>query len=148
MKKILALSLMLSLCFSFVQAQTFQHDMEKSLASAQNSQKNVLLIFSGSDWCKPCINLRKSIIESDEFVAFSDENLVLLEVDFPYRKKNQLSKEQQLHNEKLANQYNQEGSFPKVLLLNAEKKILGQIRYQPHLSPAQFIEQIKKASIL
>ena len=48
------------------------------------------MIFSGSDWCKPCINLKQSILLTDEFAKFSGEEMVLLELDFPYKKKNKL----------------------------------------------------------
>jgi thioredoxin-related protein len=80
------------------QAQTFVHDFEESKELAQNGSKQILMIFSGSDWCKPCIQMKQNIISDESFTAFADESLVLLEVDFPYRRKNRLSKEQTVHN--------------------------------------------------
>lgn len=123
-------------------AQTFQHDAADSFSMAKDSSKEVLMIFSGSDWCKPCMQLRQSILESEAFSTFSDKQLVLLELDFPYRKKNQLPKEQQEHNEQLAEKYNQEGSFPKVILLNSDQVVLGQITYKNNMTTQQFIDQI------
>ena len=134
MKKILLFCLTLCLLVINVQAQNFQHDIDQSLELAKNSQKNILMVFSGSDWCKPCIKLRKSILESETFARFSEKNLVLLELDFPFRKKNKLPEQQRIHNEELAAQYNPEGIFPTVLLLDANGQILSSISYKPHMN--------------
>ena len=83
-----------------------------------------MLNFSGSDWCVPCINLRREIFESTSFKEFADNNLVLLNADFPRLKKNQLSKDQQKKNDQLADKYNPQGHFPYTLLLDAEGKVI------------------------
>jgi hypothetical protein len=44
--------------------------------------------------------------------------------DFPRQKKNQLPKEKQELNDKLAEKYNPEGEFPYMVLLDAEGKVL------------------------
>ncbi len=146
MKKIilLSLSVMFSLAISF--AQTFEHNYDESLALAKEENKKILLIFSGSDWCKNCIQFKQSILSTDEFKHFSEDNLILLELDFPYRKKNRLPKEQQEHNEKLADLYNKEGVFPKVVLLDNNTTLLGKVNYQKHNSTEDFISQIEELS--
>ena len=63
----------------------------------------------------------KELLFSEGFQKFSSKNLVLLELDFPYSKKNKLSNDQIKHNESLADQYNPEGSFPKMLLVDDYK---------------------------
>jgi len=124
-------------------AQTIQNNFKESLAIAKETQKGVLMIFSGSDWCKPCMQLKKSILTQREFLEFSDSSLVLLELDFPYRRKNRLPKEQRKHNEELAEKYNKEGSFPKVLLFDDQSKLIGDVAFQPNQSLQEFIHQIK-----
>lgn len=125
-------------------AQTFQHNFEESLTLAKDAQKEVLMVFSGSDWCKPCMQLKKSILTQQEFTEFSENNLVLLELDFPYRRKNRLPKEQRKYNEQLAEHYNKEGSFPKVLLFDDQANLIGNVTYQPNQSPKEFINQIEQ----
>ena len=143
MKRILLIfALMASV--SFVQAQTLNHDLSKSLEQAKTEQKNVLMIFSGSDWCKNCIVLRKTILETETFEKFSTDNLVLLELDFPYKKKNKLSKEQTAHNENLAEKYNKKGSFPAMVLLDSNQKTIGTVHYKKNLKPEELIAQIEK----
>jgi thioredoxin-related protein len=103
----------------------------------------ILLNFSGSDWCGPCIRLRKEIFESAVFKEYSDSSIVLLNADFPRLKKNKLSKEQTKQNEALADKYNPKGKFPFTLLLNADGKILKAYDGFPDISPEEFINEIK-----
>ena len=110
-------------------------------ATAEN--KLVLMVFSGSDWCKPCIILKKDILTTDQFVQFSKNNVVHLEVDFPYHKDNRLPEDQMAQNESLAERYNPSGEFPKVVLLNDDGEIIQKIAYKKGMDTASFISQIK-----
>lgn len=91
---------------------------------AQKENKYILLNFSGSDWCGPCIRLHKEIFDSNTFSKFADSTLVLVSVDFPRMKKNQLSAAQQKINNATADLYNPNGIFPYTMLLNANGKVI------------------------
>lgn len=104
-------------------------DIEEALAKAKTQQRPILMVFSGSDWCRPCIKLRKEVFEQKKFHDFAKASLVLLKVDFPRNGKNKLAKAQLRHNEKLAEKYNDQGDFPLVLLLQPDGKILGKTGY-------------------
>ena len=147
MKKMSFLLLSFCLLAMGLHAQTFQHNIEESLTLGKAEQKKVLLIFSGSDWCKSCIQLKKDILTSNEFVQYSDDNLVLLELDFPYRKQNKLPKAQQTHNENLAEEFNPKGIFPRVVVLDENKQVLGQVRYKKHMTADDFIRELNKISM-
>jgi len=121
-------------------------NMEEAQQLARQEHKHILLNFSGSDWCGPCIMLRKEVFDDPSFQSFSDSTLVLVNADFPRLRKNQLSKEQQQMNDRLADQYNSQGKFPLTLLLGADGKILKQWEGNPGLKPAEFAGQI--ASII
>lgn len=99
-------------------------DMDKAKTEARESHRAILLNFSGSDWCVPCIRMEKEIFHSKVFTDFSAANLVLVNADFPRLKKHALSKEQTTRNEALAEQYNPEGRFPFTLLLDAGGRVL------------------------
>lgn len=99
-------------------------NIEQAKTEAKAEHKLILLYFSGSDWCGPCIKLKKDIYESEEFGSFATEHLVLVKADFPRQKKNQLDKKQTQHNEALAEKYNTKGKFPYTVLLNPEGKVL------------------------
>jgi thioredoxin-related protein len=120
-------------------------DFELAKMESRESGKPILLYFSGSDWCGICIKLKKNLFESEPFLKYS-ENLVLMQADFPRMKKHQPEEKIKMQNEKLAEKYNAEGVFPHLLLLNAEGKVLKEWVGDPSLTPEGFIEQLKKCS--
>jgi thioredoxin-related protein len=66
------------------------------------------------------MKLRADIFNSDAFTDYAKDNLILVNADFPRKKKNELSKEQQKENDALAAKYNPEGKFPFTLLLDSK----------------------------
>ena len=127
----------------FIINGNWETDMVKARQRAHEEHKFILLGFSGSDWCIPCIRLHKQLLETAEFQQYADSNLVLVQADFPRLKKNQLSRDQQKKNESLAEKYDPQGSFPLTLLLDEEGKVLKTWEGFIDLSPQQFIEQLK-----
>jgi thioredoxin-related protein len=118
-------------------------DFNKAQKEAAESNKMILLSFSGSDWCGPCILMRKEIFGSDVFNKYAAEHLVLVRADFPRLKKNQLSKDQTRQNEVLADKYNKDGKFPFTVLLNPDGKVLKEWDGLPQETPELFVEAIK-----
>ena len=117
--------------------------LDEAEASAKKENKLILLKFSGSDWCGPCIQLQKVIIDDPAFVAFANQKLVLLLADFPRQKKHRLSAELQQQNDKLAEQYNPKGEFPYMALLDANGKTLHTWSgYDKKLSVADYVSTI------
>jgi thioredoxin-related protein len=118
-------------------------DEAKQKATIEN--KYILLNFSGSDWCGPCIKMKKEVFESEEFLSISNQQLVLVRADFPRSKKNQLSKEQSKHNEALAEKYNPNGKFPYTLLLTNTGEVLREWDGYVFESQSKVIGEIKSA---
>lgn len=108
----------------FFAAPQWSGDFIKAKADASENHKYILLNFCGSDWCGPCIKLKKDIFESADFGQYATDHLVLVRADFPRQKKNQLSAQQTAHNEALAEKYNPQGKFPLTLLLSADGKVI------------------------
>jgi len=111
---------------------------------AKATHKQILINFSGSDWCGPCIRLRKEILESESFEEYAASNLLLVRADFPRQKKNQLSKEQIKLNESLAEVYNKDGKFPFTVLVDENGKVLKSWDGFPDESPQVFVSEIDK----
>lgn len=133
----------LSLLFFLNFAPKWQTDFDQAKLKAKEEHKYILLSFSGSDWCIPCIRLHKEIFDSKPFEDFAESNLELVNADFPRLKKNQLSKDQQKLNEKLADQYNPQGNFPLTLLLTEDGKVMKSWDGYPNVSPEDFTGQLK-----
>ena len=114
---------------------------KEALASAKVLDRPVLVSFSGSDWCNNCMRLSKELFETTSFLRFADENLILLNLDFPAKKQNKLSKELTEQNDQLAEKFNKKGSFPLTLLLNKHGQLIGPMDY-PLSSVEDYLENI------
>ena len=77
--------------FGSLFSQNWKNNFDEAKIEAEKQNKKILLVFSGSDWCAPCIKLDKNIWRSAEFIKFSDENYILYKADFPKKKANQLA---------------------------------------------------------
>ena len=87
--------------------------------------------------------LPKEYFGNEVFATMAEHNLVMVNADFPRKKKNSLTPEMVKHNEALAEKYNKEGYFPFTLLLNADGKVLKTWRGKPEVSPEEWTAQIK-----
>ena len=121
---------------------TWQTNFDEAKQLAKEQDKKILMVFAGSDWCAPCIKLKKKTLITDEFQEFENENLVVLYLDFPQRKKNRLSKELTKHNEALAEQYNKSGVFPNILLMDSLGQVIKTLKYESQ-SVEEFIIELE-----
>jgi thioredoxin-related protein len=123
---------MLSILFSFLiplqlnlaQPPGWMSNIDQAMAKARQEHKYILLNFSGSDWCGPCIRMHQEIFNTEQFQEMAARKLVMVNADFPRSKKNQLSAEQQKLNEQLADRYNPKGYFPYTLLLDENGAVM------------------------
>ena len=122
-------------------SQTWQTSYENSIEKAGLENKKIILVFQGSDWCAPCIKLSKEIWSTEYFIEYSNKNYVLLQADFPRKKKNYLSENQQKVNNFLAEKYNPNGYFPFVVVLDKSGNVLGKIGYKK-TTPQEYIKII------
>lgn len=140
MKKII-LVVMLAVFSVGIQAQS---RIENAKKLAKENKELILLNFSGSDWCIPCIKLHKNIIETADFKKLEAENVIVyINADFPRNKKNQLTPELKKENASLADQYNSKGIFPYTLLLNSEGKVLKSWEGLPSENALVFSKEIR-----
>jgi len=126
-----------------VSAQSWETNFDNAIALADKSDRDIILVFSGSDWCAPCIKLDKSIWQSEEFQSYAKENWVFLKADFPRKKSNKLSENQTALNATLADKYNKNGIFPLVVKLDSNGNILGQTSYK-NITPTEYVEHLKE----
>jgi|GEM_PF-1668406 len=106
----------------YLMMKEWQTNFEEAQSIARLTNRHILMNFSGSDWCMPCMRLHKDMDEHNGFLSFSQRYVVLLKVDFPRLRKNRLSKKQLAHNEMLAAEFNKEGQFPYTILMDEEGK--------------------------
>ena len=104
-------------------------DLETALLKSKKEHKIVMLYFSGSDWCKPCIIWKREVFDTNEFHQFANKHIIPVKLDFPRLKKNKLSKEQTTKNEELAGKYNNGGVFPFIVFVDSNGEVLGKTGY-------------------
>lgn len=91
-------------------------DLDKAFEKAKAEKKSVLVEFTGSDWCPPCIAMRKNVFTKKEFVDKASKKFILVELDFPNG-----DEEVKKKNQPYAEKYKIEG-FPTVILFTPEGK--------------------------
>lgn len=136
-------SLILFLTLTINAQETNRLTFDQSIEKAKTENKNILLFFSGSDWCAPCVKFKKHFVETDQFKTFSTENLIVYNADFPRLKKNKLADNITQENEKLADKYNNTGLFPLILLLNTKGEIIKKWDHYPSETLEDFIAKLK-----
>jgi thiol:disulfide interchange protein len=119
----------------------WRNDFAGALKQAQSDNKQVLLDFTGSDWCPWCIKFDRDILSTPKFAAYAGQNLELVKVDFP--RHTPLPAEQQHANNALKKQFGVDG-YPTYVLLNSAGKELGrQVGYLEG-GPNAFIAELEK----
>jgi len=121
-----------------VNAQHWLTDIVEAKIIAASEQKNIILVFQGSDWCAPCMKLDREVFSTDTFQLYAKDHFVMLQADFPRKKKNALPEEHQKKNNALAEKYNPRGIFPFVIVLDEEGNKLGETGYFKS-SPSSYI---------
>jgi len=142
------------LCFiltlSQAQAQhTEIHDslwltnLEEAKIIATERNLPILIVFAGSDWCRPCIQLNKQVFGQEEFKVWVAQHIVPVMLEFPRQKKNALPPEQQAYNDSMAELYNPKGAFPKVVVTDQAGKEFGSLGFID-VSAGEYILKIEE----
>ena len=131
------------LFFVFLLPLQWETNLDTAKKLAQENNKLILLNFSGSDWCVPCIGLRKDYFETSAFEAFAADHFILVNADFPRKAKNDDSEIQIKSSEALAEQYNPNGIFPLTLILSSNGKVLKKWEGKPKVTVEKWLEEMQ-----
>lgn len=99
-------------------------NLDMALDESKKTGKPIMANFTGSDWCGWCKRLDKSVFHQPGFEKWADDNVVLLELDFPRRFK--LPTDIATQNRTLQQQLGVRG-YPTIWLFDADKNDQGQI---------------------
>ncbi len=137
MKKVLTIAF--CIITAMLHSQEWQHSFDAAVDLANLENKPIVLVFSGSDWCAPCIRLKRNILDSEEFKSYASSHYVLYNADFPKKKKNQLPEDLSAVNKSLAEKYNPKGYFPLVVVLDKDESVLGKTGFNVRATPEKYI---------
>jgi len=112
---------------SCLHAQAWLTSFDQAKSQAKELSKDILVDFTGSDWCVWCQRLDQEVFQSQEWKESVNKKFVLLKLDFP--KEKELPEAEKQQNEQLAKEFAIEG-FPTICLLDSTGKIYAKTGYQ------------------
>ena len=101
-------------------------DYQTALEIAADTEKTILVNFTGSDWCGWCMLLDEEVFSTDEFKNYALENLVLLKIDFLMN--TEQPEDVLTKNTELARKYEILG-FPTIILLDKNENVIARTGY-------------------
>ena len=109
----------------------WHEDYNKAKQVAAEEKKDLLVVFSGSDWCTWCIKLDKEVFHQEAFQKNAAKKFVFVMADFPHGKEQ--TPELKAQNERLKQDFTEQGAFkglfPTVILADANGKAYAQTGY-------------------
>lgn len=115
-------------------------DYRAALVKARAENKDVLIDFSGSDWCRWCIKLDNEVFGQKQFIDQASKDFVFLMVDTPRKKK--LDPKLAVQNGKLKKKYGLRG-YPTVYLTDARGVAYAKTGYRKG-GPEKYLEHLKE----
>tara|TARA_R110002072_G_scaffold228234_17_gene385544 strand:+ start:399 stop:1403 length:1005 start_codon:yes stop_codon:yes gene_type:complete len=120
-------------------------DFDVAVAAAKKANKDLLVDFTGSDWCGWCIRLHKEVFDHPEFQAGVEKHFVMVALDFPRAEEIKAKVPNPERNKELQNKYGVRG-FPTILLMTADGEVYGRTGYQKG-GPVPYVESLDKMRI-
>ena len=103
-------------------------DYNQAVTLSQQTNKPILLLFTGTGWCTYCKKIEKEVFDDAQFANMASDKYIFVKMDFsPIGKAKNSSLSQQ--HESLA-QKNQVQGFPTVLLMDSHEKVLLKTGYR------------------
>lgn len=123
----------------FAMPEGFTDDWDVALKKAASEKKNVLALFTGSDWCIWCKRLEGEILSKKEFSDNVGKTFVPVFLDFP-SDKSLVPEATAKRNKELAKKYEVQG-YPSVLILDAKGEVLAETGYDK-CGPVKYLEKL------
>lgn len=114
----------------------WQTNIETALKIAQKENKNVLVLFTGSDWCGFCVRLHDGVLTKKDFKRLLKKDIVAVYLDFPRGKT--MTEEAKKYNIEQAQKYRVRG-YPTTVILNKDGEEIGRL---PGYAP-DYVKRIK-----
>ena len=131
-------ALVVTVSSAFSAREGWTDDFEAARKRAATEGKDLLIDFTGSDWCSWCVKLRKEVFEQPGFAA-AREKFILVELDYP-EDKSRVTEAVALQNADLLKKYPITG-YPTILLCDADGRPYAATGYQAG-GPAEYLPHL------
>lgn len=122
-------------------AAGWSDDLDEAKRRAAESNKKILVVFSGSDWCGWCKRLDAEVLSKPEFIEAASRKYELVIVDSP-RNKSILSEQARRRNPEIVKQYGVHG-YPTSMLLDAKGNEIGRSPGFVRGGPSAYLKKIE-----
>lgn len=140
-KSLVALVALHCIGTTFAAREEWLSDFTAAKKVAADSKKDLLMDFTGSDWCSWCIKLDKEVFSQEPFKAGVKDKFVLVELDFPHDK-SKLSADTLKQNEEMGEKYAIKG-YPTILLCDEEGRPYAKTGYQEG-GPEAYVKHLEE----
>jgi thiol-disulfide isomerase/thioredoxin len=117
-------------------------DFDKAVAAAKAAKKDMLVDFTGSDWCGWCIKLDNEVFSQADF-APAKEKFVLVKLDYPNGAEAKAKVPNPARNDEIRDKYGIQG-YPSILIITADGDVLARTGYRPG-GPKPYVEFLATA---
>ena len=139
----LFVGLVLALVSARADQLTWLTDLSLAQAKAKAENKSVMLFFRGSDWCPLCTEMERQVFDSPQFIAYAQQSLVLVDLDFPQKTNSQPAALQKA-NLALKAKFNVGDNFPTLVLLNEAGETVFQEAGYGGGGPAEVLPKLQR----
>lgn len=84
------MKLILTLVGVFLGHLTFSQELKvvttewkNATVRAKELDRNILIVLTATEWCRPCIKMKRNVFENEEFINYSNDNLIIYQVELP-----------------------------------------------------------------
>jgi len=125
------IALALTASFATAGGDGWMTDFEAAKKKAATEKKDLLVDFTGSDWCSWCIKLNDEVFKHEAFKKGVADKFVLVELDYPRKPENKAKQSDAIkkQNKTLRETYKIKG-FPTILLMDAKGQPYAKTGYQ------------------
>ena len=123
------------------EGKAWSTDFGAAQEQAATQNKDLLLDFTGSDWCPPCQALDQNVFSTPTFLEEAPQHFVLVKLDFPQSVPQTAEVKQQ--NAELAERYQIGGAFPTTIFADAEGKPYALTTGYGGLDAATYLDQLE-----
>lgn len=135
---IVLLATLLSSVGSLMAGDGWMTSIPEALVQSKKTGKPLMVEFTGSDWCPPCIMMHKAVFSKEEFIKKASEKFILVKIDIP-KSDEALTKK----NQEVLKAYKVQG-VPTVLLLDADNREFARIPASQFNTVESFLAELDR----
>ncbi len=133
-------ALLVTACVVFLRIA--QAQPEDPIVQARQQQRTALILFTGSDWCTNCRAFERHVLSDTGLSALMHEQFVHHVADRPVRKV--LSADTEAMNAMLVERYNGENTFPLLVVVAPDGRVLDRIGYERNAAVTTYTERLAR----